>query len=83
VTDQERISDLEDRLNSNEQLAGSFYLLVAKYGEDLKRLESHLNEVTEITTGSINFVKDHSEQIKQLREGQTAILSILKNITKA
>ncbi len=35
MTDQERISDLEDRLNSQEELAGSFYLLVAKYGEDI------------------------------------------------
>ncbi len=83
MTDQERISDLEDRLNSHEELTGSFYLLVTKYGEDLKRLESHLSEVTEITTGTINFVKDHSEQIKQLRESQMAMLSILKDITKA
>ena len=83
MTDQERILDLEDRLNSHEQFAGSFYLLVNKYGEDLRKVESHLSEITEITTGNINFVKNHSEQIKQLRETQASILSILKNITKA
>lgn len=81
MTIEERFTDLEERFNSQEELFGSFMLLVAKQGEDLKHVQDAVSEIAKMSTGLTGIIKGHSDQIKELREGQKGLLSISTNLS--